>query len=380
MRDKFVSSINLKDMPLWDKIKKMRVPLWFVLEITARCNNNCRHCYINLPAKDQVAESKEMTVDEIERIADEAIDLGALWCRLTGGEPLLRPDFFEIYTMLKRKGLLVSVFTNSTLINPKHIALFKKYPPRDIELTIYGVTKETYERVTRQPGSFNAFMRGLNLLLENGVKVRLKAMALRSNIQEMQQISCFGRAHTRNYYRFDPQLHLRVDRDPLRNEEIKAERISPQEIVKLEREDPQRYQALKNQCEQLPSKELPYPLASSSIIYCAAGTTGFEVTYDGNFMLCSSLRAPQTLFNLRKGSLRNAWENHVPMVRAVKTHSQSFLKCVQCPLISLCLWCPGHAHLETGDLEGSTPFFCEVAHARAQAIQITDSSPPNSSY
>ena len=114
------------------------------------------------------ARQRELTVAEIADIASQAVCLGAVWCLLTGGEPLLRSDFAEIYMILKRKGLLVSVFTNATLISEEHVALFRKYPPRDIEVTVYGVTGETYEVVTRRPGSFGRFLKGLDLLLGAG--------------------------------------------------------------------------------------------------------------------------------------------------------------------------------------------------------------------
>ena len=136
------------------------------------------------------------------KIADQAVQMGALWCTITGGEPLLRNDFKDIYIGLKRKGLLITVFTNATLIKEDHIELFKKYPPRDIEVTVYGITRETYEAVTRQPGSFQAFTHGLNLLLQNIIKVRLKAMALRSNFKELPQIAQFCRERTKGLFPF----------------------------------------------------------------------------------------------------------------------------------------------------------------------------------
>src|SRR5208282_5382359 len=101
---------------------------------------NCNHCYINLPAGERRAMEQELTKDEICRIADEAIELGALWCLITGGEPLLRKDFKEIYVALKKKGLFISVFTNAALVTGEIVELFKKYPPRSLEVTVYGVT------------------------------------------------------------------------------------------------------------------------------------------------------------------------------------------------------------------------------------------------
>ena len=89
----FVSKTSMPKFELWDKLADKRVPLSFDLEITARCNNACRHCYINLPAGDIEARKKELSLTEINDIADQAVDLGALWCLISGGEPLLREDF-----------------------------------------------------------------------------------------------------------------------------------------------------------------------------------------------------------------------------------------------------------------------------------------------
>jgi MoaA/NifB/PqqE/SkfB family radical SAM enzyme len=177
-----VSFTRLPDFALWEKLEHRRVPLSFDLEVTARCNNNCRHCCINLPPGDQAVLHDELTLNEISHIADQAVSLGSLWCLITGGEPLLRKDFSDLYRVLKSKGLLVSVFTNACLVTDEHVKLFKNYPPRDIEITVYGTTEETYERVTRISGSYAAFRRGLALLLEGGIQVNLKTMALRSNV------------------------------------------------------------------------------------------------------------------------------------------------------------------------------------------------------
>ncbi|MCI0474718.1 MAG: radical SAM protein, partial [Anaerolineales bacterium] len=156
-----VEAIKLPDFPLWDRAARKHIPLSIDLEFTERCNCNCRHCYINLPANDRTAKSQELTFAEIRNIFDQAVELGSLWCLMTGGEPLVREDFAEIYLYAKKKGLLASIFTNATLIDDKFIELIKRYPPRDLEVSVYGVTRETYERVTRVPGSFEAFSRGV---------------------------------------------------------------------------------------------------------------------------------------------------------------------------------------------------------------------------
>jgi len=368
MQDSFVNLKRLTEFSLWEKMKNQRNLISFGLEITARCNNNCRHCYINLPAIDQQAKLKELSLAQINNIVEQAVSKGALWCLLTGGEPLLREDFFDIYLYLKKQGLLISVFTNATLINDQHIALFKKYPARDIEVTVYGVTAKSYERVTQKPGSYAAFMRGLNLLLENNIKVRFKAMALQSSVDELPQIAAFCREKTKDFFRFDPFLHLRFDGNLKRNAEIKSERLSADEIVAVEKADNQRCSALEKGCHKLIMLEAEQ-INCHHLFHCGAGNNSFTVSYDGYFRLCSSLWQADCVYDLKQGNLTEAWESFVPRVRDARSDRKEFLeKCRKCSIINLCLWCPAHAYLETGRLDEPVDYFCEVAHARVKAF------------
>lgn len=368
MGEEFVSSQSLPQFHLWEKLGARHRPLAFDLEVTARCNLDCRHCYINLPAADREARAAELSPEEISNIAAEAVSMGAVLCLITGGEPLLRGDFSEIYLGLKRLGLLVSVFTNAALITPEHVRLFKNFPPRVLEVSVYGVTPETYEAVTRRPGSFAKFRRGLDLLLENGVPVRLKAMALRANVHELPEIARFCRAHTRDYFRFDPLLHLRFDGDAARNTEIRGQRLSPKEIAAIEQADPERFQALKKGCDTLIGPHCSQP-GCDHLFHCNAGKASFTISDRGVFRLCSSLWHPDCIYDLRRESLRAAWERLVPRVRECRSQKREFLeKCRACPLVNLCLWCPAHAYLETGSLDAWVEYFCQVAQVRARAL------------
>jgi len=140
------------------------------MELTERCNNNCIHCCINLPPGDMTAKKKELSTEEVKAILADAAALGALSVRLTGGEPLLREDFEEIYVFARRLGLKVLLFTNATLLTPNLVDLFCRIPPLvEIEISLYGMKRESYVAVTRTPGSFEAAMRGINLLLKKKV-------------------------------------------------------------------------------------------------------------------------------------------------------------------------------------------------------------------
>jgi radical SAM protein with 4Fe4S-binding SPASM domain len=374
MKESVVSHLSLPEFLLWKKIKGKRTLLSFDLEITARCSNNCQHCYINLPAGDKAAKKNELAIEEIDKIADEAISLGALWCLLTGGDPLLREDFFDIYLSLKKKGLLVSVFTAATLITAEHVRLFKKYPPRALEVSVYGATKETYEGITRKPGSFAAFRQGLDLLVDNGIKVTLKAMALRSNIHEMSEIARFCHQRTQNAFRFDPFVHLRFDGNPYRNNEIKSQRLTAEEIVTLEQSDTKRFQALQKECIKIGPATFSQ-ITHNKLFGCGAGNKSLTIGHDGRLRLCSSLWHPDCVYDLRNGSLSHAWRTFFPRVRVMQSGKQGFVaKCRCCPLINLCMWCPAHAYLETGELDMPVEYFCEVAHAREKALRAYENA------
>lgn len=363
-----VSQTLLSKLRLLERRKKERNPICLYFELTARCNNNCRHCCINLSSQDMQALKKELSFSEIRRIADEAVSLGSLLCLITGGEPLLREDFFDIYLYLKKKGFLIGIFTNATLITKKHVNLLQKYPPFNIEITVYGADCQTYEHITRNPGSFAAFMRGLNLLLKNGIPVSLKTMALKSNIQKLSQIEDFCRAKTKDTFRIDPFLNLRYDGNQARNDEIRSERLSPEEIVAIEKSNPERLQALKKYGDKLINPKAS-EIKCNHLFNCGTGCSSITIGYDGFFRLCMSLLHPDCIYNLRKGTFSEAWKAFIPHVRNMRSTKEYFLnKCHRCQLFNLCIWCPGNAYLETKELDRPVEYFCKIAHIRAGFI------------
>lgn len=367
----FARRIDLSRAPLIKRQLGQGALTSLDLDITARCNNNCTHCYINLPPGDRHAKSKELSREEIDGIADEAISLGAMLCTLTGGEPLLRDDFADIYLSLKKKGLLTSVFTNAALVTKELAGIFSRYPPRNMEVSVYGVTQQTYEAVTRKPGSFAAFVRGVEALLSSGVKVRFKAMALRSNIHELPAIAQFCRKRTRDYFRFDPWLHFRYDGNRLRNEEMVSERLSPEDFVNAERGDSERISMMQAHCEELLMEPRDPGTGSVNVFSCGAGKNSCSISYDGVYRLCGSLWHPDCVYDLRNGNLAEAHLSLMPRVRSMKSSNEEFMRnCYGCPIINFCSWCPARAYLETGQLDQPVAYFCEVGHARARALGI----------
>ena len=182
----FEPELTLDDwaVQLISPLQNGRYPLSASIELTERCNLNCVHCFINQPAADKCARSTELDTTAWKRILDQMAEAGALFVLMTGGEPLLRKDFAEIFTHARRLGLLVTLFSNVTLLTPALADLLADLSLHSLEVSLYGATQETYEKVTGQPGSFRRCMRGIELALSRGLKISLKTV--------LQHLTCMS--------------------------------------------------------------------------------------------------------------------------------------------------------------------------------------------
>ena len=208
-----MQSLNYSEFSkdILDRLVHQRVPLTGAIELTRRCHLNCVHCYNNLPPKDPGALKNELTYEQHCRMLDEMTEAGCLWLLYTGGEILLRRDFLDIYTYARRKGLLITLFTNGTLLTPKIVDRLAHCRPFSIEITLYGRTKETYERITGVPGSFEKCLRGIDLLLQHKLPLKLKSMAITVNKHELGDMKKFAEDELGVEFKFDAMISPRLD-------------------------------------------------------------------------------------------------------------------------------------------------------------------------
>jgi radical SAM protein with 4Fe4S-binding SPASM domain len=336
------------------RVSAERTPLDGSIELTFRCNLRCAHCYVNEPSGDLRAKRQELRTAEILRITDEVVDLGCLWMLVTGGEVLLRPDFAEIYLHMKRKGLLVTLFTNGTMITPRIADLLAEWPPLVVEITIYGSTPAVYERVTDIPDSYRRCIRGIELLLERKLRLRLKTVPLTLNYTDMGRMRALAVGYGLDF-EWDPLVNCRIDGD----NRPSAVRLQPNQIVALERQEPKR---VTHYQEEFRDKSPGEPRLD--LFTCGAYLHSFHIDPYGNLFPCMLVRWPA--YNLREGSFREGWFEFFPTMRdRVRTKA---LPCDTCQFNAACDRCVGWAQLETGDPEGKVPFLCDLTHARAEAF------------
>lgn len=337
-----------------ERISADRTPLDGSLELTFRCNLRCAHCYVNEPPGRRRAKKQELTAFEIRRITDEVVDRGCLWMLLTGGEPLLRPDLREIYLHMKRRGLLVTLFTNGTAVTPRIADLLAEWPPLVVEVSIYGSSPEVYECTTGVPGSFRQCLRGIELLLHRKVRTRLKTIPTVLNYMDMDGMRALAAGYGLGF-EWDPLVSCRVDGTP----GPAAVRLRPDQVVALEQGDPKRAVAF----------ALEFGRASrgdprADLISCGAYLHAFHIDPYGHLVPCMLLREPA--YDLRAGSFREGWDEHFPAMR--RRMRRKAMACDACHLHSACDQCVGWARMETGDPEAPVPFLCDVTSLRAAAF------------
>jgi radical SAM protein with 4Fe4S-binding SPASM domain len=339
------------------------------IELTERCENDCLHCYINRPAGDEQARKREMSASRIKSILSEAASLGCLSVRFTGGEPLLRTDFEEIYLFARKLGLRVTIFTNAAPINPRLADLLASTPPLEpLEITVYGMTTETYESVTRTKGSFAKAMAGIDLLVDRKIPFVVKGAFLPSNGGDVQMLEEWAAGIP--WMDEPPSVSVffvkHARRDVSKNEMIERMRPDPERGVDVLARNPERYvRYMKDFLTRFAGGE------DDRIFSCGAGVESCSVDAYGMLQPCLLVRHPEAVYDLGKGSLKEAVEKFFPDLRKRKASDPRYLKtCAVCPLRGFCEQCPAKSWMEHGTLDTPVDYFCEVAHVQARRFGL----------
>ncbi len=207
------------------------------IELTERCNNRCLNCYINQPEDDTNSKTSEMGTALVLDILKQAADLGCLSVRFTGGEPLLREDFTEIFLFARRLGLKVKLFTNARLITAELALLFARISPGEaVEVSVYGMHAESYDAVAAVRGSFDQFWQGISLLQKYHVPFVVKQSLLPQNRIEQPEFEAFAATlpHMSTIPSYTMNFDLRARRDdPEKNRRIKKLRFTPEESLAM---------------------------------------------------------------------------------------------------------------------------------------------------
>lgn len=336
-------------------IKRLfRLPLEGRIDFTYRCNNNCRHCWLRDASGCQEPET-ELSFAEIRRIADEARAMGCRIWTISGGEPMLRPDFPEIFDYLTRNCQHYNLSTGGTLITPQIARLLKRKGTKTVAL--YGATAKVHDHITRNPGSFELTMRGFRYLKEAGAGFIVQLVPMKDNYHQFNDMVRLARSLSKYSRVGAAWLYLSACADKEKNAEIKRQRLAAQEVVKLDEPDLCHGEGAREEYGHCFQGSDRYVFAS-----CIKSRRGFHIDPHGKMTFCDFIKDPALRYDLRRGSFEEAWEKFIPsLARRIKTTAEYRENCGSCGYRKDCRWCPVFACLEHGRFGAKISYLCAVA-------------------
>lgn len=332
---------------LRDVAASQGIPLIGSFELTARCNLRCNMCYIRHDGNDKKVLIAEKTAEEWISIGEQAAKAGTLFLLITGGEPLIRPDFREIYTALNKLGFIITLYTNATLINENFISWIAKIPPNKIGVTIYGASPEVYAAVTGSGSAFQKALNGIDLLMQAGIKVELRTTITRTNIGDIEAMDAIAQKRKLDIsHVLSLVKSVRGAASDVENQRLSAAEMKNVSIKEISCDDDSEV-VYKGPPKKVRANDQP--------MYCSAGKSSYWISWDGELLPCLLMNEP--FFDPFNSSFIDAWEKlkfSIPGITAPK-------ECSYCEFKPYCSVCPAKLQAETGSFEKISPYICELA-------------------
>lgn len=320
----------------FNRLKEKHIPLHVQIELTTGCNNDCIHCIRERNIK------KELTSTEIKGLLLELREAGCMQLTFTGGEPLLRKDFFDICKFAQAQGFVLRLFSNATLINSSVAKRFKELKFKEIRITVFSIREEVHDAITQIPGSLRKTIQALRSLGENRIPFRISAIIMKRNIYTLAELK--ARAQEENWpFTWDPAIYPTYSglKYPILN------RITNKEIEFLKNKRLLR-------CGKYPNVNSKW----NELNYFYLANLHCYISADGRVFPHASIRLQ--LGDLKKQSFREIWENS-PDLNWLRNLTIDDFACSGCAYFLHCPWCLGLAYPEQGKITAKPKEYCRIA-------------------
>ena len=346
------------------KAKQSKVPINGSIELLPLCNMNCDMCYVRLSRAEMEDQGRLRSLNEWLQAAEEMKNVGTLFLLLTGGEPLLYPEFKQLYLKLKGMGFVIAINTNGTLIDEAWADFFSEHKPRRINITLYGADDQAYRELCHYPGGFDKVMRAIKLLKDYEIDVKLGYSLARANQNNMVRIIDLGE---------ELGVPVRVDTYMMpavreRNRPYDEQsRLDPASAARI------RIQALKQEMgkelfEEYVRKivfevEHILPEDGPGKVHCLAGNCSFTINWQGYLRPCVVMSEPSV--SVFEEGFEKAWQKVSDAVSQIRTSSV----CNACKYRPICRTCCASALLEEGSYDAVPKYMCAYAKESYRLIQ-----------
>lgn len=355
---------------LWKKAGQEGIPLTAAFELLPVCNFTCKMCYVRKSMTEVQALGGLKDADWWLDKMQQAQELGMLFPLLTGGEPLLHPDFRKIYEGLINMGMQISVNSNGSLIDRDWARWFAKQPPVRINLTLYGGSEDTYEKLCGNGAAFEKVRNAVQYLKEAGVPVKFNCSVTPQNVQDLEQMIAFAKKVESPIevatYMFPP---VRRENGSMYGQN---DRLSPEEAGKARayadylRAEPKWLLGQAARFRHFVSlDQLDFELMERKDMrmQCRAGHSSFWIDWQGNITNCGMFGSVE--FPLKNRTVKDAWTE-----LREHTHAMKYAPvCSGCPNLPLCHSCIAMVQNECGNTDGRPEYLCRMNASAAAYYQ-----------
>ncbi|WP_455537622.1 radical SAM/SPASM domain-containing protein [Terrisporobacter sp.] len=346
---------------LFRKASISKIPFSGAFEISPLCNMDCKMCYIKMTKDEMNKIGRQRTVDEWIEIAKQAKSMGMLFILITGGEPFLQKDFKELYIKLYNMGFVLSINTNATLISEKDIEWLSKYKPMRVNVTLYGSSNETYKKLCNNEKGFDQATRGIKLLQEASIPVKINASMTPDNEADLEGIFNFGKKNNlyvqATSYMYPP---IRKDESSIgKNKRFTAKEaaINSVRIKRLRMDDNEFISYTENfkngifnhnetidECMDIEGENMK----------CRAGISTFWISWDGKMMPCGMMNKP-AYYPFEIG-FEEAWKKIVDVSSKIRLP----IECSTCKNRAVCKSCAATSIAEEGNSNKKPLYMCNM--------------------
>lgn len=340
------------------------IPASATFELTSGCNFNCKMCYIHSP--DCKQGGNELSAAEWISLGNQARELGVIFLLLTGGEPLVRKDFPEIYTALKKMGFIISINTNGSLLCGEIEELFKNNPPSRLNVSLYGADNETYRRLCGAP-QFDRVIENIRRMRDIGIDVKINCSITPDNCGDLEKIYELAKS-LGLHIKLTTYMYPSVRQNPV-NTGFNAGRLSPRDAayyrVKyslLNLGEDEFLRRSENLNALFDTEDECVDIDADRGVRCRAGRSALWIDRLGNVYPCGMITGEDC--NAVEKGLAECWKT----VRAKTSCIKTPLKCTACKYRSLCPACAAACKCETGSFETPPDYLCEMSRYTVEFI------------
>jgi radical SAM protein with 4Fe4S-binding SPASM domain len=341
---------------LYDHFKKNPQVFSFQMELTSRCNEKCRHCY--LPGS---RDMKDMETSLVLDLMDQLAEGKTLSLTLSGGECLLHKDFINILEQARKHDFSISVLSNVTLLTDDMISVIKEANINLLQVSVYSMNPEEHDWVTQIPGSHSATMKSLEKLIEADIPIQISCPTMKKTYRSYQGVLDWAYAHrVKGYSDFIMMGRTDKSTDNLENRLSREE--TKELLLKMLQIDIE-YKALLNSAETF---SIDNDLSEKAV--CGAGTDSMCVTANGGFYPCAGFQG-YLLGNAYRETVEEVWKNSSAIKRLRDITWNDFPKCLKCTAKPFCSMCMVRNFNESGDIFTVNQHFCDVAFLNKQLAE-----------